>query len=171
MAGGRGRAERYPWAMASPDPSEIEAWHEAGHAVIAHLLGGRIVSVTLEPEEEGFGGRSAIQWSTSDGASVASLSGRVALAGPIAEVERFGGQDLDDVHVLAAWEADWREIERCAAVLERQPDGQKRVVEAWAREVRTMLLDPGVEELVARVADALDAHGELDETLFEDCLG
>ena len=34
-----------------------------------------------------------------------------------------------------------------------------------------MLLDPGVEELVARVADALDAHGELDETLFEDCLG
>ena len=99
------------------------------------------------------------------------LSGRVALAGPIAEVERFGGHDLDDVHVLAAWEADWREIERCAAVLERQAEGQRRLVEGWAREVRTMLLDPGVEELVARVADALDAHGELDETLFEDCLG
>ena len=66
---------------------------------------------------------------------------------------------------------DWREIERCAAVLERQAEGQRRLVEGWAREVRTMLLDPGVEELVARVADALDAHGELDETLFEDCLG
>lgn len=157
--------------MASPDPNEIEAWHEAGHAVIAHLLGGRIVSVSLEPEEDGLGGRSAIQWGTSDDASVASLSGRVALAGPIAEVERFGGHDLDDVHVLAAWEADWREIERCAAVLERQAEGQRRLVEGWAREVRTMLLDPGVEELVARVADALDAHGELDETLFEDCLG
>jgi hypothetical protein len=157
--------------MASADPTEIEAWHEAGHAVIAHLLGGRIVSISLEPEEDGFGGRSAIQWGTSDGASVASLSGRVALAGPIAEVERFGGHDLDDVHVLAAWEADWREIERCAAVLERQAEGQRRLVEGWAREVRTMLLDPGVEELVARVADALDAHGELDETLFEDCLG
>ena len=157
--------------MASPDPTEIEAWHEAGHAVIAHLLGGRVVSVSLEPEEDGYGARSAIEWGASDEASVASLSGRVALAGPIAEVERFGGHDLDDMHVLAAWEADWREIERCAAVLEREPEGQKRVVERWAREVRTMLLDPGVEELVARVADALDAHGELDETLFGDCLG
>lgn len=171
MATDRGRSERYPGVMASPNPSEIEAWHEAGHAVIAHLLGGRIVSVSLEPEKDDFGGRSAIQWSASDGASVAGLSGRVALAGPIAEVERFGGHDLDDVHVLAAWEADWREIERCAAVLERQAEGQRRLVEGWAREVRTMLLDPGVEELVARVADALDAHGELDETLFEDCLG
>jgi hypothetical protein len=157
--------------MASPDSSEIEAWHEAGHAVVAHLLGGRIVSVTLEPEEDGYGARSAIEWGASDEAAVANLSGRVALAGPIAEVERFGGHELDDVHVLAAWEADWQEIERCAAVLEREEEGQKRVMERWAREVRTMLLDPGVEELVARVADALEAHGELDETLFEDCLG
>jgi hypothetical protein len=157
--------------MASPDPTEIEAWHEAGHAVVAHLLGGRVVSVSLEPEEDGYGGRSAIQWRTSDEASMASLSGRVALAGPIAEVERFGGHELDDVHVLAAWEADWQEIERCAAVLAPEPERQRRVVESWAREVRALLLDAGVEELVARVADALDAHGELDETLFEDCLG
>jgi len=86
-------------------------------------------------------------------------------------VERFGGHELDDVHVLAAWEADWQEIERCAAVLAPEPERQRRVVESWAREVRALLLDAGVEELVARVADALDAHGELDETLFEDCLG
>jgi hypothetical protein len=157
--------------MHSVDRSGIEAWHEAGHAVVAHLLGGRVVSISLDPEEDMLGGCSAIQWGASDDASVASLSGRVALAGPIAEVERFGGHDLDDVHVLAAWEADWQEIERCAAVLEGQAEGQKRVVEGWAREVRAMFLDPGVEELVARVADALDAHGELDETLFEDCLG
>ena len=76
-----------------------------------------------------------------------------------------------DVHVLAAWAADCQEIERCAAVLEAQPEAQARVVESWAREVRGLLADPGVEELVARVADALEAHGDLDETLFEDCLG
>lgn len=157
--------------MGAADPEEIEAWHEAGHAVVGHLLGGRVLRVSLEPEEEGFGGRSAIEWRGADEREAASLSGRAALAGPIAEVERFGGEDLDDVHVLAAWAADWQEIERCAAVLEARPEAQARVVEAWAREVRGLLADPGVEELVARVADALGAHGDLDEALFEDCLG
>ena len=46
--------------MGAADPEEIEAWHEAGHAVVGHLLGGRVLRVSLEPEEEGFGGRSAI---------------------------------------------------------------------------------------------------------------
>lgn len=157
--------------MGHPHQDELEAWHEAGHAVVAHLLGGRVLSVSLEPAEESLGGRSTVEWRGADAREAASLSGRVALAGPIAEVERFGGEDLDDVHVLAAWAADWSEIERCVAVVEPDAAARERVVEAWAREVRGLLADPEVEERVARVADALDAHGELDETLFEDCLG
>jgi hypothetical protein len=152
------------------EDGEVEAWHEAGHAVVARLLGARVRSLTLDAEEDEFGGRSEIAWPPAAEAESASLSARVALAGPIAEVERFGGENLDDPHVLSAWAADWAEVERCADVV--APGGTDRLeaVRAWVAEVRRLVADPEVEERIARVADALDAHRTLDETLFEDCL-
>jgi hypothetical protein len=151
-------------------PQEIEAWHEAGHAVVARLLGGRVRSLTLDAEEEIFGGRAEIEWPDGSPTEVASLSARAALGGPLAEIERFGGEALDDPHVFSAWSADWGEVERCAAEVETDEAERLALVKSWVAEVRTMISTPNVEERIARVADALDAHGTLDEDLFEDCL-
>lgn len=32
--------------------SELTAYHEAGHAVMAHLLGGKVRQVTIEPDND-----------------------------------------------------------------------------------------------------------------------
>lgn len=156
--------------MSAYEDGEVEAWHEAGHAVVARLLGARIRSLTLEAEEEHFGGRAEIEWPGATAAEVASLSGRTALGGPVAEIERFGRDELDGLEVLAAWASDWEEVERCAFELEREDAARETLVRGWVAEVRRLVSDPDVEERIARVADALDAHGTLDEDLFEDCL-
>ncbi|MEO0650977.1 MAG: hypothetical protein AAFZ65_09890 [Planctomycetota bacterium] len=149
---------------------EADAWHEAGHAVVARLLGGRVVGVTLDSELEDLDGHAAIQWRARDERELASLSGRVALGGPLAELAFRGDQDLEEPDVLAAWEADWDEVERAAAVVEPRPVERVAVIRRWIDEVRALVTDSHVEERIARVADALDAHRSLDEDLFEDCL-
>ena len=68
---------------------EREAWHEAGHAVIAHLLGGEVREVTLESDDDAFEGRVTVAWPARTAVEVAERSGRAALAGPLAELARY----------------------------------------------------------------------------------
>lgn len=152
------------------DDDTVEAWHEAAHGVVARLLGGEVRWLTLEADEDEFGGRAEIAWPPATALEQASLSGRVALAGPIAELERFGDEDLGDPRVLAAWEADWAEVERCASVASNDEEQRRSAIRAWMAEVLRLLRDPDVEERVARVADALEAHRTLDRTMFDDCI-
>ena len=150
---------------------EQEAWHEAGHAVVARLLGGRVRWVTLESDLDGLEGHAAVEWTAASERQLASRSGRTALGGPLAELLFRGELDIEDAVTLASWQADWSEVERAASRLEETLEGRSRVISAWIAEVRAMIREPHVEERIARVADALDAHGSLDEGLFEDCLG
>ncbi|MEL6428566.1 MAG: hypothetical protein AAFZ87_18065 [Planctomycetota bacterium] len=149
---------------------EQDAWHEAGHAIVAHALGGRVVELTLEADDERFEGRATVEWPAAPRRDAAARSGRVALAGPIAEMEQYGDEAPHEPAQLRAWEADWDEVERCAEVVCPDPDERSAWIERWFREVAELVRDPDVNERIARVADALDAHGTLDETLFEDCL-
>ena len=156
--------------MTTTGHPEAEAWHEAGHAVVAHLLGGRVRELTLEMDEDGLDGRSSIEWRGLDGMGLASVSGRAALGGPLAELIFRGEDSLEDPSVLSAWEGDWAEVERCALRVEPDPAARVGVISGWIESVRALLADGRVEEWVARVADALDAHGTLDRELFESCL-
>ncbi len=157
--------------MHSTGHPEAEAWHEAGHAVVARLLGGRVREVTLESSRGPFEGHAAIEWRPRDVRELASLGGRTALAGPLAELRFRGEADFEDASVIAIWKADWDEVEQAAEQLEADPEARTAVISSWVSEVKAMVGEPAVEERIARVADALDAHGTLDEDLFEACLG
>lgn len=152
------------------DHPDAKAWHEAGHALIAHLLGGRVQHVTLEPDDGEQEGEVAVAWPHS-GEPLEVRSGRVALAGAVAELV-FLGDDPDlDPATLSAWRGDWNEACRCAAILEREPERRKVLLMTWIGEVHALLDAPGHEESLARIADALHAHGTLDDVLFVDALG
>ncbi len=155
--------------MSSPTPDEYLSWHEAGHAVVARLLGGHVRLVTLEQDDDGVGGMASIEWPVKSDAGCADLSGRVALAGPLAEIERFGAFDPGDLRVLAAWEMDWAEVDRCATALRSTDEGREALIRSWVEDVRQIVGDPDVEERIARVAEMLDAHGTLDEDLLDEC--
>lgn len=156
--------------MGVPD-HEVLCWHEASHAVIAHVLGGRVRLVTLEQEEDELGGMTSIEWPSQHVSNREGHSARVALAGPLGELARFGEADPEDVRALRVWELDWKEVDRSASAIHGDPEERDKLIRSWVREVSELLEDPNIEERIARVADALDAHETLDEDLFEDCLG
>lgn len=153
-------------------PPGPEAWHEAGHALAARLAGGRVLLVTLESEREEHEGHVEVDWSGVGAGpeARARLNALVALAGPLAELLREGEHVLADPDVLSSWRGDWSEARATLAEFELDPSEVERQLERLARELRTWFEDPRAEEQLARIADALDAHGTLDETLLADAL-
>src|SRR6187401_3483723 len=91
--------------------SELVAYHEAGHVLLAVLLGARIRSVTIEPDRddgpERYGDTQILwprgRWSARE---QAEKDVQVALAGPVAEMIHSG----DPFHpgFVAEWAADWQ---------------------------------------------------------------
>ena len=152
----------------TPDPDVVAAYHEAGHAYLAHCLGGRVLAVSLEPDDDDDTeqGRTSVAWPRAPRAEQQRRSALVALAGPVAELHFRG--ELDQLDTLSAWRADWREVQRALAA-QPEPDPQ-RVLRRWLAEVRMALCEPAAWERLCRLADALEAHGSLDADLLDDLL-
>jgi hypothetical protein len=152
------------------DPDDLDpvtaSYHEAGHVLMAHLLGGRVVAASIETEEQDWMGHTAVEWPRTAPLEHARRSARVALAGPIAEAHWRGSADLLDA--LTAWRADWLEVERALAVF--AADERDAVLRGWLAETRFELTTDTAWEHVCRIADMLEAHGTLDETLVDDAL-
>ena len=90
---------------------EITAWHESGHAFMAVHLGGKVLSLSIDPDfDDGpkrFGDVQ-IQWSVHQYSArqMARNEILVALAGPVAEMIHRG----DPFHPssVAEWSWDWQ---------------------------------------------------------------
>ncbi len=147
-------------------------WHEAGHALAAHLLGGEVRLVTLESELDDHEGHVEIGWPGAlpvrDRTRASALT---ALAGPIAELVL--GDDVDEIdpEVLASWHHDWREFESCLDRLTQDPQERAALQTELLRELHATFADPETHEQLARIADMLSAHGTLDDVLFLDAIG
>jgi hypothetical protein len=95
--------------LMSPGP---EAWHEAGHALVAHLLNGVVRELSLESELDGLAGHAAVQWPEAvTEQEAARRHAFVALAGPVAELVFRGEDVLRDPHALSTWRGDWDEAQ------------------------------------------------------------
>lgn len=155
-----------------PTPHDLDpttaAYHEAGHALMAHLLGGRVVQVSLEVDDDGHMGRTTVEWRRRNAAEQRRCSALVALAGPVAEARWRGDVSLLDA--LSAWHGDWQEVQAALAA-EAGDAGPAVLLTRWLREVRQQFDDASVWELLCRLADALEAHATLDETLLDELLG
>ena len=147
-----------------------EAWHEAGHALIAHALGGSVREVTLESERDGHDGHTAVEWLRVTTDEEARRQATVALAGPVAELTLHDEEIVDNPNVLSSWRGDWDVAE--AELTRLHPDAAEReaALRAILRELYAFFEDERNREALARVADALDAHQTLDEALFADAL-
>lgn len=144
------------------DPA-IACYHEAGHAYLAHRLGGRVVTVTIEHESGGVMGCTTVRWGGGDAAERRRRSALVALAGPVAEALWRG--EIESLRELTTWRADFREVQQ-ALRDEGPPDVQAAQLQRWLACVRKELDDPDGWERLCRIADQLEAHGTLDEDLL-----
>jgi|GEM_PF-1558109 len=163
--------------MSSVDDDALAAYHEAGHVVVAHLAGGRVVESTIESEHDGHRGHTVVAWTgvawsgaAGTGASAreaATASALAALGGPIAETLWLG--DEPDAEALSAWRADWDEVE--AALDAHVPvDEREGTRSAWIARVVAALRDAVIWERVCRVADHLEAHGGLEADDLDELL-
>ena len=131
-------------------------------------MAAEIHVVTLESELEGHDGHCSVAWPRLEPEERARRSALVALAGPLAEMA-YRGDSPEDFGELSSFRADLAEAERCIQQLpaEERAEGRRKLF----RQVVRALDDVDVWERVARVADALDAHGTLDADQFLDAVG
>ena len=152
-------------------PDDIDeataAYHEAGHVMMAHLLSGNVVYASIESDDGQLMGVTKVIWKTQPDDEQRRCSALVALAGPLAE-SRWRGESLQ-LEEFTAWRGDWQEVQN-ALVEEAHGRDPVEVLQQWMLEVRCQLDDPLVWEWLCRVADALEAHGTLDDVLLDDAL-
>lgn len=149
----------------SSDISAI-AYHEAGHAVVAVMLGGEVVQVTLEPENDGElpdrEGDVSIRWRHA-GLSQKDLLRReisVCLAGPAAEM-LFEGERPHPTSVQQ-WAADWQIAWHLAGQLIMDRLRRMAMLEALLDSLCEMLDRSDCWQAIAETADQLEAFETLE---------
>jgi len=163
---------------------KVIAYHEAGHAVVARLLGESIISVTIadiKEENTGVLRPSAAYWASGTAAEVAGheTDAKVALAGPMAQLKSRPSRDHRAAQAIESHEEDYANAQRAAThialLLAGKPPPEpgeitlsgavagsyRATLERLRRETKAMLDEhwPAVK----RVAKALFERDHLDQ--------
>jgi ATP-dependent Zn protease len=153
---------------------ELIAYHEAGHVLMAVLLGGKVKQVTIEPDDDDGPARQGdtqVRWRRSgvSDKEFAKLAVQVSLAGPVAEMIYSG----DPYHpgLVAEWAGDWRDAWTVAEPL--YPDERQRLeyLEQVSIQLYHRLKKDELWAALAALADNLLAHETLEGEQVEEILG
>ena len=153
---------------------ELIAYHEAGHALMAVLLGGKVKQVTIEPDNDDGPDRQGdtqVVWrraGTSD-KEFAKIAVQVSLAGPVAEMIYSG----DPYHpgLVAEWAADWREAWDVAVPLYADERQRLEYLENVSIQLYHRLKEDELWAALAALADNLLAHETLEGEQVEEIVG
>jgi hypothetical protein len=145
---------------------ELLAYHEAGHALVAHYLGGRVQRVSIETEWDEVlrhEGDTEVLWPVGQmtGGEFQEAGVLVALAGPVAEM-LYSGEPYHPA-LVAEWANDWDEAARLAAEFIPTEALQMKYLETQTRRLWKLLDDEPLWSALAALADELLAHETLDE--------
>lgn len=145
--------------------SELIAYHEAGHALMARLLGGRVTQVTIEPDDDDGplrSGDTQVVWRRSGMSekAFAQLAIQVSLAGPVAEMIYSGNPFHPGL--VAEWAADWRDAWEYAALLHPLERPRLDYLERVSIQLYHRMNGDDLWSALAALADHLLAHETLD---------
>lgn len=152
---------------------ELIAYHEAGHALIALLLGGKVKQVTIDPDNDDGPSRQGdtqIRWRRSSSEQeFAQNVVQVSLAGPVAEMIYSG----DPYHpgIVPEWAADWQEAWQAAELLFPAQRQRLQYLEQVSIELYHRMKADDVWAALAALADHLLAHETLEGEDVEEIVG
>lgn len=154
--------------------AELTAYHEAGHALMAHLLGGKVRQVTIEPDDDDGPvryGDTQVLWRRKgiSEKEFASTAVQVCLAGPVAEMI-YSGEPYHPGFV-AEWAADWRDAWEAAAPLHADERNRLRYLEDVSIQLYHRLKEDELWAALASLADNLLAHETLEAEQVEEIVG
>lgn len=144
---------------------EIDAFHEAGHVVMARHLGCRIDSVTIEPDRDDSPrrlGDTQIAWRL-EGLTRRSFCERailVALAGPVAEMMHSCEQR--PIPGVPEWSLDWSMALQAATELISNERQRLAYLEKTTKHVFEFFDQDQNWAALGALVDALVAHETLD---------
>jgi len=151
--------------------SELTAYHEAGHALVAFLLGGRVSQVTIDPDSADGPSRhgdTQVLWRPAgiSDKEFAKITVKVSLAGPVAEMIYSG----DPFHpgTVPEWAADWRDAWQAAMLLKPSERQRMEYLEQVSIQLHHRLQEGATWEALASLADNLLAHETLDAEQVEE---
>lgn len=150
---------------------KITAYHEAGHAVMAAALGGRIIHVSIEPpEDDGLKrfGESIVSWPPSTDSVIYEVELKVSLAGPVAELlYRSEQMPIESVPEFAA---DWQRAVESAVQLKTTRQEQRQLISKAEFWVQDFLNQTCNWAAVGAVADELLAHYTLENEQLQEAI-
>ena len=152
---------------------ELIAYHEAGHALIALLLGGKVKQVTIDPDNDDGPARQGdtqILWRrTRSEKEFAQNVVQVCLAGPVAEMIYSG----DPYHpgVVPEWAADWRDAWQAAESLFPVERQRLAYLEQVSVDLYHRMKNDNLWVPLASLADHLLAHETLEGEEVEEIIG
>lgn len=154
--------------------SEIVAYHEAGHALMALLLGGEVQLVTIEPDNDDGPERQGdthVLWRRGriDDRDFASRAVQVSLAGPVAEMIYSGNPYHPGL--VSEWAADWREAWSSASLLHSSDRQRLTYLEQTSVQLYRRLQQDDHWAAVASLADHLLAHESLEGEQVAEIVG
>jgi hypothetical protein len=150
---------------------ELTAYHEAGHAFMAILLGAKVRSVTIDPDQDDGPqrfGDTQILWKRSrfSDQEFCVRAIQVSLAGPVAEMLYSG----DPYHpgLVAEWANDWSTAWELTETMFSSPRKRIEYLEAVTLQLyRRLDAEPNWSAL-ASLADHLLAHETLEHDEVKD---
>ncbi|MFO1066740.1 MAG: hypothetical protein U0892_23015 [Pirellulales bacterium] len=155
------------------DSDEVVAYHEAGHVVMAVLLGGRVRHVTIAPDRDDGPrrfGDTEVHWPRRKMSpkQMAVAASHVCLAGPAAEMI-YTGEPYHPA-LVRQWDSDWQSAWSAAADIEVDEKRRLRWLESVTAAVYRQFNADHVWAVIASLADELLAHETLDAREISDIL-
>ncbi|WP_168566478.1 cell division protein FtsH [Crateriforma spongiae] len=154
---------------------ELSAYHEAGHAVVAHALGGEIESVQLGGEADSWlperFGDCRINWGPVDPNADFQRQREIValLAGPAAEMIYSGG-DVDP-SMFGPWAADWMMARSMAVALTGDPQRAQAILVQSLQQLDRILRRDDCWAALAEIADQLLTHEFVDGETVQQIVG
>lgn len=150
--------------------NDTTAYHEAGHAVVACVQGGRIVRITIEPDEDDLYGDTEVAWQMNnvDRKQHILREIRTLMAGPITEAIYTEQEDIFEVTTESS--ADWLRAAQFASQLFPSAGKQSKLLAQLAQEVRDLIGRDKIWSAIAALADELEAHETLEQEPVEEIL-
>lgn len=144
---------------------EITAYHEAGHAFFAIYLGGRVTSVSIEPDDDDGPlrfGDTQVEWCLQrfSRKEISERELQVALAGPLTEMVYNG--DRGSLDFTQEWAGDWQVASQAATELFNTREKQIAYLEQTASQLFHLISQDEYWEPIAGLADHLLAHETLE---------
>ena len=151
---------------------ESVAYHEAGHAVMAVILGGQVKSVSVggdfaDSESEG---SVAVLWDpkTSDLSRSSINQIKVALAGPIAEMVYDG--DYDYLRIRSEHESDWGIALSHLKKLNLSVASESQLLKNTIVDLYETVRNDNVWSAIGDVADRLAIDEEIEGDVITDAV-